>query len=267
MSRRVFRRNRRRCRPRSRASGAGEGPSTVTPARCGARAGDRGADIVHRRRVGAGDDQGGQPAEGRHAGAAAVGQLGRDEAVAVVGDQRLHHRMLGRMGLDQGPARPLGAAGAAGDLVQELKGPLGGAQVAAVEAEIGVDHADQGQIREVVALGRDLGADQDVDLARPPCARPRRSPLRGAPSVSQVKSATPRVGKERVRLLGQPLDAGAAGDEGVARAAGRQVSAGGSAVAAVMAEQRRRKRCSTSQAVHCGHSMRWPQARQSVSGA
>ena len=74
----------------------------------------------------------------------------------------------------------VGPAGAARHLVQELIGALGRAQVAALEAEIGIDHADQGQHGEMVALGDDLGADQQVDLMllhpraaapRPPAAR------------------------------------------------------------------------------------------------
>ena len=86
----------------------------------------------------------GQPAKGRHAGGAPVGQFGRHEAVAVARHQRLHHRMLGHMGLHQRPARPVLAAGAAGHLVEQLEGALGRAQVAAVQAEIGIDHRRPG---------------------------------------------------------------------------------------------------------------------------
>ena len=57
-----------------------------------------------------------------------------------------------------------GAAGAARHLMQQLVGALGRAQVAALETEIGIHHADQGQHREMMALGDDLGADQQVDL-------------------------------------------------------------------------------------------------------
>ena len=73
-------------------------------------------------------------------------RLARCRKAAVAGDQRLHHRMLRQEGLQQHPARRLGAAGAAGDLVQQLEGALGRAQIAAGQAEIGIDHADQGQI-------------------------------------------------------------------------------------------------------------------------
>ena len=70
--------------------------------------------------------------------------------------------MLGLVGLHQREARALGAAGAAGDLADELEGLLGGAEVAALEAEVGVEDADQRQEREVVALGDELGADDEV---------------------------------------------------------------------------------------------------------
>ena len=80
------------------------------------------------------------------------------------------------MGLDQHAARLVAAPGAAGDLLDLLEAALGGAQVAALQAEIGIDHADQGQVGEVIALGDQLGADDDVDLA---CLH-RRDELGGA---------------------------------------------------------------------------------------
>ena len=68
------------------------------------------------------------------------------------------------------------------------------AQVAAAQAEIGVDHADQGQLREVVALGGDLGADQDVDLALL-TTRIRSRAGAGRRTVSEEKTAMRAVGK------------------------------------------------------------------------
>ena len=155
----LLRRARAPARAQTLSTAAGSGPETISAAS---------------------RPKGGMPA------ARALGQLGGEEAVAVAGDQRLHHRMLRHVGLEQRPARPLGAAGAAGDLMEQLEGPLGGAQIAAVQAEIGIDHADQGQVGKVMALGDDLGADQDVDLARDPCARRRRVGL------VAVRSGCPR---------------------------------------------------------------------------
>ena len=81
--------------------------------------------------------------------------------------------MLGLVGLDEREAGALGAAGPAGDLADQLEGLLGGAQVAALQPEVGVDDADEGQQREVVALGDELGADHEVGAAA------RRSPRCG----------------------------------------------------------------------------------------
>ena len=65
--------------------------------------------------------------------------------------------------LDQHFARLRPASGAAGDLRDLLIGALGRAQVAAFEAEIGIDHADQRQFGKVEALGHQLRADDHVD--------------------------------------------------------------------------------------------------------
>ena len=88
--------------------------------------------------------------------------FGGEKAVAVAGGQRVHDRLLRHVGLEQHAAGPLGPPGAAGDLMEKLIGPLAGPQIAAGHPEIGIDHPDQRQHREVVALGDDLGADQHV---------------------------------------------------------------------------------------------------------
>ena len=106
MSRRHFSRKRRRWRPRSRARGAGAGPRTECPARRAPRGRARGRCG---RGVGirAGEDEGGEPAEGRHAGRPALRHLMGDEAVAVVGDQGPDHRIARdrRSAAAPGPAR------------------------------------------------------------------------------------------------------------------------------------------------------------------
>ena len=86
----------------------------------------------------------------------------------------------------------LGAArapGAAGDLGQELEGALGRAHVAEGEAEIGVDHADQGEIGEIVPLGDELGADDDVDLALGDRRKLEPEPLHAAGDVARHDDA------------------------------------------------------------------------------
>jgi hypothetical protein len=66
-----------------------------------------------------------------------------------------------------------GAPGPAGHLAEQLKGALGGARIAVGEPEIGIDHADQRHQREIVPLGDELRADDDIGLAllRSPPAR------------------------------------------------------------------------------------------------
>jgi hypothetical protein len=66
-------------------------------------------------------------------------------------------------GLDQAEALLAGAAGAAGDLAEQLECAFGGARIAIGEAEIGIDHADQRHVRKVVPLGDELRADDDID--------------------------------------------------------------------------------------------------------
>ena len=56
--------------------------------------------------------------------------LGVVERLAVLRDQRAHHRMLGLVGLQIAVAGAGFAAGAADHLMQELEGALGGARIA-----------------------------------------------------------------------------------------------------------------------------------------
>jgi hypothetical protein len=73
--------------------------------------------------------------------------------------------MVGLEGLQQAEALLSGTAGAAGHLAEQLERALGGARIAVGQAEIGVDDADQGHVGEVVALGDQLRADDDIGLA------------------------------------------------------------------------------------------------------
>ena len=73
--------------------------------------------------------------------------------------------MLWHIGLDQAAAGNDLAAGAPRHLIEKLKRAFGGARVGMGKAEIGIDHADKCQAREVMALGHELRADDDVDFA------------------------------------------------------------------------------------------------------
>ena len=100
------------------------------------------------RAIGSGDDHGGQPAERRQAGVAPCLRFLAIETLEIAGKQRAQDRMLFLPGLHIGPARFFSAPRAAGNLVEKLKRALGGARVAIGQPDIGVNHADQGQVRE-----------------------------------------------------------------------------------------------------------------------
>src|SRR6185369_1911911 len=61
-------------------------------------------------------------------------------------------------------ARLFAPAGAPADLRQRGEQALGGAVVGRQQRAVGVQHAHQRQVREVVPLGKQLRADQDVAL-------------------------------------------------------------------------------------------------------
>src|SRR4029078_5483707 len=92
--------------------------------------------------------------------------LAVEEGVAVAGHERSDGRMLGHIGLDQAVAFDRLAPGAPSHLAQQLEGALRSARVRLRETEVGIDHADQSKPREVMALSDELGADDDIDLAR-----------------------------------------------------------------------------------------------------
>ena len=74
--------------------------------------------------IGTGDDRG-EPAIRRHAMRLAAFSFGGEEAIAIVRQQRADDAVLRHPGLHIDDARTLFAAGAARDLMQELKRTLG----------------------------------------------------------------------------------------------------------------------------------------------
>ena len=80
--------------------------------------------------VGAGDKQAREPSERRIVRSLARRDLGVVEGLAVLRDQRLHHRMLGLVGLQITDAAAFLAPRPADHLMQKLKGALGGARIA-----------------------------------------------------------------------------------------------------------------------------------------
>ena len=126
-------------------------------------AGQRAHMGLGARPVVAGDDDGGEPAEGRKAGAFARGDLLGVEPLRIARQQGAHHRVIGLPGLHQSAPGALASPGAAGHLLEQLERALGGARIAGGEAHIGIDDPDEGQLRKVVSLGDKLGADDDVE--------------------------------------------------------------------------------------------------------
>ena len=122
------------------------------------------------------------------------------------------------MGLDKHPARLVAASRAAGDLLDLLEAALRRAEIAAGEAEVRVDDADQRQVGEVIALGHQLRADDDVDRAGFHLRR-RTRPRGRRPDRVGGDDRRSRFREKRGDLVGDPLDAGAAGDEAVFLAA------------------------------------------------
>ena len=128
--------------------------------------------------------------------------------------------MLGLMRLQERSAMSFGPPGAARHLMQELERALGGARIAVAQAQVGVDHADQIEAREMVALGDELRADDDVEAAFGDRVEFLPQPLDRFDQIARQHHDA-RVGKQRRHLLLQTLDAGTDGDKGIRRAAFR----------------------------------------------
>ena len=120
--------------------------------------------------------------------------------------------MLGLVRLQKADAAALLAAGAADHLMQQLERALGRARIAVAEPEIGVDDADQIELGEMMALGDQLRADDDVEAALRHVVELLPQALHRFHQVARQHQDA-RAGKQLGRLLLQPLDAGADGGE------------------------------------------------------
>ncbi len=96
---------------------------------------------------------------------AALLQSACRERLVAVRDQAIEQRVFGEFGLDHHFAGPGRAAGAAGDLDDRLREPLGRTVVRREQALIRVQDHDQADVGKVVALRQHLGADEDARLA------------------------------------------------------------------------------------------------------
>ena len=66
------------------------------------------------------------------------------EGIPVAGGKRLDDRVLGGVGLEDDAAGAPAAPGAPPNLMEQLVGALGGAHVAACQAQVGIHHAHPG---------------------------------------------------------------------------------------------------------------------------
>ena len=71
--------------------------------------------------------------------------------------------MFGSERLDENVAPFVTTPGSPGNLCQQLKGAFGRTEVRHVETDVGIDNADQRNVREVESLGDHLRAEQDVN--------------------------------------------------------------------------------------------------------
>ena len=194
------------------------GAIDLHPLHHGREPADPFGDLLGFRFVFRADDDRREPPERRHVRVPARLGLGRNEPLAIPAGERGDDRRVGLVGLDEHAPRLVPAPGPAGHLHDLLEGPLGRAQVAARQPEVGVDHSDQGQVRKVVALGHQLRADHDVDLARLHLRHEIRRPRR-APDGVGGDDRDPRVGQQRGDLVRDPLHSRSAGDQGIGLAA------------------------------------------------
>jgi hypothetical protein len=88
-----------------------------------------------------------------------------------VHDGGLDGVVLRQRRLDEHGAAARAATCAAGHLREQLERALAGAEVGQVHRDVGIDHADERDVREVEALRDHLRAEQDVDVAAPTRSR------------------------------------------------------------------------------------------------
>ncbi len=144
--------------------------------------------------------------------------------------------MIGLKCLQQGAPRPLSAPGPARHLIEQLKRPLGGARIAIGQPDVGVHHADQSQMWEMMALGDELGADDQIEFAILHRLQFGPHPLRSARHVrGQHQQA--RLGEKLGGLLRKAFDPRATGDQRLLGPAGRAFVRSALDMAAMVADQ------------------------------
>ena len=95
--------------------------------------------------------------------------------------------------------------GTARHLLDLLEAALGRTEIAAGEAEVGVDNSNQSQVREMIALRDQLCADDNIDGAGFHCSNEFRCPKWRPDGVGRDDRGA-RIGKQFRHFIGDPLD-------------------------------------------------------------
>ena len=96
----------------------------------------------------------------------ALGQLVSQKQRAIVARRGADGRGVGLVGLHEHAPGQLRAAGAAGNLFDQVERALVGAEIGQLQLRVGVDDAHQGDVVEVKALRDHLRAEQHRRLRR-----------------------------------------------------------------------------------------------------
>src|SRR5277367_2550678 len=88
------------------------------------------------------------------------------KTVEVVAARELDRRMKRRERLHKHLALHIAATGATGDLREQLEGAFARAKIRLMQREVGVDDADERDVRKMQPLRDHLRADEDVNFAR-----------------------------------------------------------------------------------------------------
>ncbi len=156
--------------------------------------------------------------------------------------------VVGVQGLHQHPAGVSGPSGSPGHLLQQLGAMLQRAEVGGIEAAIGIDHHDQGDMGQVVTLGQHLRAHQQAGLAAMDLLEHLLEALLLAGAVA-VDTVYDGVRKEPLQGLFGTFGAAPQCAQVAAAALGAGIGQGASAVA-VVAGQQRGCLCSVMRASH-----------------
>ena len=144
------------------------------------------------------------------------------ETVIVLLCRQANQLMLRNQGLNQGAAGSIAPTCSANDLSEHIKGGLSCPVRAGIQAQIPVQHPNQGHIGDIQAFGNHLGADQHRDLFLP---EPGKDLFVGIHSAYRVRvhSDGLHIRKQLRQLLLDPLGPGT---DGLQRTAALGAAAG-----------------------------------------